>query len=381
MGLTKLFSGLSKHTDHNHHHHPTTPSSSHTTSNVQASPLDKYHTPHCNVSKPNAPLRIAIKIESPPLVLFGPVAECTGALFSGALVVDILPSDEPPLTSSSSQAPVTGPAMGSSSLDSDAELAAIASTMSISRLSQQQLTHDYVQIKKVQLALIQIVEYGKPFLTNSSTLCSCPNCTTKITELARWDVLTKPTAFAKGTNHGYPFTHLVPGDLPPTSVLSNHHTSIRYELVCITDYITTGTHTTDTINLALPIMIRRSILRGPDRNSLRVFPPTSVTATAVVPNVTYPKSTFPVEIRMDNVSNKDRRWRMRKLNWRIEESCKVMVQHCDEHNLKFETTVANLKKSQREVNINNKFNDNNSRCLVSPLKPTSLLVNHEFLQN
>lgn len=81
----------------------------------------------------------------------------------------------------------------------------------------------------------------------------------------------------------------------------------------------------------MPIAVTRSIPRGPDKNSLRVFPPTELTAAAVLPNVVYPKSTFPLEMKLDGVSSGDRRWRMRKLSWRIEETTRVKAHACPVH--------------------------------------------------
>ncbi|ODQ47741.1 hypothetical protein PICMEDRAFT_21011, partial [Pichia membranifaciens NRRL Y-2026] len=204
-------------------------------------------------------------------------------------------------------------------------------------------------VKKVSLHLIQTVKYGKPFVPESSTLQNCAGCTKRVTELAHWDILSKKTAFAKGSSHSCPFSHVIPGSIPPTTILSNFNTSIKYELICLATFVDPKTGKDQLINLAQPIKISRSILREQDRNSTRIFPPTDVTSTAVIPNVVYPRSSFPVEIRMDHVSTPKRRWRMRKLNWRLEECVCVRANHCDSHNEKFSSVYQTMKKQKKSV--------------------------------
>ncbi|GMF44515.1 unnamed protein product [[Candida] boidinii] len=163
----------------------------------------------------------------------------------------------------------------------------IAPTISVSALTKDQLLNDYVELQSVTLSLIQIVTYGKPFVINSSTIQQCQDCNIKTTELATWNVLKKPTAFAKSSSHAYPFSYLIPGNLPPTTSLVNANTSIKYELICKCYYKDTRSKRkfNELINISLPIIIRRSILRSNDRNSIRLFPPTEVTSQAVIPNI------------------------------------------------------------------------------------------------
>ncbi|KAG7918024.1 hypothetical protein KL905_004103 [Ogataea polymorpha] len=289
---------------------------------------DPYHTDIINKANPLAGLKLSIQIESPPLMLYGPPEHSSGAIFSGLVILDVFPDQ-----------------IGQPQNEGIVSTQSIQSTISLSTAATN-IRQNYAEVKEVVLSFIQIIDYGKPFVAGSTTIDSCGECRRKITELAHWDVLSRPTGFAKGSSHAFPFSHLVPGTLPATSVLSNSLTSIRYELVCKARFINKQGRP-DHINIALPVMIRRSILRGQDRNSLRVFPPTEVTATAVIPNVAYPKSTFPVEIRMDNVCSPERRWRMRKLNWKLEEIIRVRANHCVNHQDKYATTVENTKRARR----------------------------------
>ncbi|CAL1185022.1 unnamed protein product [Candida parapsilosis] len=241
---------------------------------------------------------LSIALESPPIILYGSPSESTGSIISGLL-----------------------------------------------RL----ITTKEIELERVTLTLKQSMRYTKPFvIPNSSTIANCVDCTHKTEELARWDVLTSRFKFVPG-NHAYPFSHLLPGSLPPTSKLgsSSSRSYIKYDL--IVEVI--ATDASQNKKLILPINISRSTLRGPDRNSLRVFPPTEVTANAVLPNVVYPKSTFPVELKLDNLvsASQNRRWRMRKLAWRIEENIKVKAHVCEKHEGKLESLEKSYKKSPLKI--------------------------------
>lgn len=320
--FTKLFSSLSsKKTNSNS---PLQPAATNTASSLS---YDEYHTPQCNKPDPNRPILITVAVESPPLMLFGPPSTSSGAFFSGTFILDIFLNKQH-----------NAGAKNEPSLEP---------MMSVSQLSVDQIKDNYIIMKNVTLYFIQTVRYGKPFVPNSATLNGCGDCNKKITELARWEILGKKTAFAKGSSHSCPFSYILPGSLPPSTSLSNTNTTINYELICKATYIDPVSKKEKLVNLSQPLKIYRSILREQDRNSTRVFPPTDVTATAVIPNVIYPRSTFPVEIRMDHVATPRRRWRMRKLNWRLEECVCVKTNHCSNHNEKFKE-VYNLTKKQKK---------------------------------
>lgn len=293
--------------------------------------IDFYHTTNCNVVNPNHPIKVTVAVETPPLILYSNPSESSGAFFSGTFILDIFldsKSKNPNLVNKNKLEPM----------------------MSISKLSNNQLIDDYVILKNVSIYLIQVTKYGKPFLPNSNTLQSCKDCRKKTVELARWEILTKKTAFVKGSSHSCPFSHVIPGNIPPTTILSNINTSIKYELIAKVTYLDKD-NKSNIINLSQPLMITRSFLREQDKNSTRIFPPTDVSSTAVIPNVIYPRSTFPVEIRMDNVSTPKRRWRMKKLNWRVEETVCVKSNHCDLHTEKFNQTIEITKNQKKSAKI------------------------------
>jgi hypothetical protein len=156
--------------------------------------------------------------------------------------------------------------------------------------------------------------------------------------------------------HSYPFSHLLPGALPATTALgSSGITSIKYELVAVASYNNHSNHQT-MVKVVLPLNISRSVLRGPDRNSLRVFPPTDVTATAVLPNVIHPKSSFALELKLDGVSANDRRWRMRRIGWRIEEHVKIKANACMNHKTKLRVIEEHYRKNPALTKSNIKRN-------------------------
>ncbi|RCK63300.1 Protein LDB19 [Candida viswanathii] len=259
---------------------------------------------------------LSIKIESPPIILYGNPQESTGSIISGILKLEN------------------------------------AETM---------------DLENVTLALVQTMKYTKPFvLPNSSSVASCKDCTVRINELARWDVLTANATFPPG-EHAYPFSHLLPGSLPPSSKLgsSHSHSFIKYELKAVG-----RTAEGETKELVLPVNIARLVIRGPDRNSVRIFPPTEVTARAVLPNVIYPKATFPIELKIDNVvsASKQRRWRMRKLSWRIEENIKVKAHTCEKHAAKLQTTEKAYKKA-------NSSKSNSKRLSSSSMHHSTVTTN------
>lgn len=276
-------------------------STSSTRSVNMKSPLSPQDTKKLNYN-------LSIHIESPPIILYGNPQESTGSIISGIL-----------------------------------------------RLENVAL----IDLNKVTLSLIQTMKYTKPFiLPHSNSISTCDDCKVRTNELARWDVLTIRATFPPG-EHAYPFSHLLPGSLPPSSKLgsNNSHSFIKYELKAIGETVDG-----ETKELILPVNIARLVIRGPDRNSMRIFPPTEVTAKAVLPNVIYPKATFPIELKIDNVvsSSRQRRWRMRKLTWRIEENIKVKAHTCDKHVTKLETAEKAYKKS----NVNSKSNSKNSSSAI-----------------
>ncbi|KAH3680820.1 hypothetical protein WICMUC_000171 [Wickerhamomyces mucosus] len=371
--------------NHHHHHnhnnknnnenHSTT---SHSSSllNSKSSSSTSLHTIHSK-----HPFDLSIDLESPPIILYGPANESTGSLISGQLSLKIsknllkdqkisnFNSNSNSITTSISNTPTIRPPnkRTNSANAIHKSLTQTLSNLNISNHHSHSHSHnsiensdvlipkvmmnikDHLLITSVILTLEQQVHYSKPFLPPSNTLINCSNCKNKITELARWDIMSQPHSLPLG-DHSYPFSHLLPGNLPATSTLgSSNLTTIKYQLIAKVKY-NFNNHNLEA-KIVLPLNISRSILRGADRNSLRVFPPTDVTATAVLPNVIHPKSSFTLELRLDGVTNGDRRWRMRRVGWRIEETVKLKIHSCEFHKTKLKVLEDYTKKNQNKQPI------------------------------
>lgn len=254
--------------------------------------------------KPRAPpppppqIQMSFNIESPPLVLYGSPRESTGALLSGLFQLHVLNSS--------------------------------------------------VAMKKAHLAVVQKVTSKKQIPTNPHSTNShhhtphqCKECAVSTTELARWDVLPNSTTLPKQT-HGYPFSHLLPGSLPASA--NNSLFSVEYFLVAEAQFEDSALQPQI---LSKPLKISRSIVRSADRNSVRVFPPTALTASVSIPSVVYPNSQFSFEMALDGISlgsgntnNGKTRWRMRKINWRVDEVMKMKPHTCKTHNPNGDKAVA-----------------------------------------
>jgi len=153
----------------------------------------------------------------------------------------------------------------------------------------------------------------------------CQDCSTKVTNLQEWKFLGDPHHIAKG-ERSYPFSYLFPGHLAASTVTAL--ASIRYQL-----YAHGKTSSGQIVKATREISIARAILAGPDRHSLRIFPPTALSAALVLPSVVHRGGQFPIEMRLDGIVHKENltRWRLRKLSWRIDEHSKVLSQPCKAH--------------------------------------------------
>ena len=165
-------------------------------------------------------------------------------------------------------------------------------------------------------------------MTKKPVAKDCTDCSTKSTILFTWTFLSEPKKFEAGT-HTFPFSYLLPGHLPATS---------RSDLGTV-DYVLDASSVTemaDTITVSRTLVVQRALMPGMDKTSIRIFPPTNLTATVVLPSVIHPIGQFPVQMRLtgivdNSLKNLQRRWRIRKMNWRIEEHGKIISPACPKH--------------------------------------------------
>ena len=217
------------------------------------------------------PAELDLIVESPPLVMYRAPEHSSGALFSAKLKVKVPAAD--------------------------------------------------VTLQSLNMRLVSVTTYKKPFVAN------CPGCAKQEMELQRWAFLKEPIKLAAG-EHYYPFSKLFPGNLPPTTNGVNQH--IEYRLYAIAQ-LSSGNE----FRLDWPITLTRALTAGQDRESTRIFPPTEVTMGITMNPTIHPVSDVPFTMRLTNlVEKKDKhqlRWRLARIQWRIEEYENVVSPPCSEH--------------------------------------------------
>ncbi|MCJ1298965.1 hypothetical protein MMC08_001756 [Hypocenomyce scalaris] len=217
------------------------------------------------------PAKMNIEMESPPLVFYGNVTQSTGALLSGQLNLTVTDSE--------------------------------------------------VKLQTFEMHMLAICTTKKPVEK------SCPECATKSSEVYKWTFLNEPVVFKKGT-HSFPFSYLMPGRYPATS--NGALGTIEYALSA-----RAVTSLSDNITFTRPLKVQRALPLGNDKSSIRVFPPTNLTATVGLPPIIHPIGAFPVQMRIDGCVDRGKdtqtRWRIRKMNWRIDEHSKIISAACAKH--------------------------------------------------
>ncbi|KAH0547527.1 hypothetical protein FGG08_000252 [Glutinoglossum americanum] len=256
------------------------------TGEVRQSGRSSFDRSHCDRGRPSTSskssgakgsnkrtqTRIGIDIESPPLVLYGNASNSSGALLSGRLKL---------------------------------------------------MVAEYqVQIDRVRMSLLAKVSARKPVSSH------CSDCATKVSELNVWNFLTGGALLRSGI-HDYPFSYLVQGHLPATTHGSLG--SIEYYLSVIAT-----TLTGDEIKYEHPIKIQRALHPGSERTSVRIFPPTCLTASVILPSMVHPIGEFPIHFRLEGIVHKQKhtRWKLRKVSWRIEEHFSMISPACQRHSAK-----------------------------------------------
>lgn len=224
--------------------------------------------------EPAAPTaKLDVLVESPPLVCYGSPANSTGALFSGRLRVAI------------------------------SELAG------------------EVVLNQFDVRIVSKTTTRKPVSSH------CSGCVTRTDELTHMNFLADNLTLKAG-DHDFPFSYLFPGHLPASCDASLGR--VEYFVMAYAKS-TTG----EEFNLQMPLNVRRALLPGNDKSSIRIFPPTNLTGRVVLPSVVHPIGQFPIEMTLSGVVDKgdetQTRWRLRKMMWRIEEHQKIVSTACQKH--------------------------------------------------
>lgn len=220
------------------------------------------------------PAKLDALIESPPLVFYGQPSASTGALLSGQLRLKI--------------------------------------------------TNENMAIEKFKMRLVVDVCRKKPFHNH------CHDCQHQSTDITAWDFLQGPATFRRG-EHLFPFSILLPGHLPAT--MKGNLSTIDYVLKAI---ITPKTG--EPIKMNRILNVKRSIIPSDvPRQSIRIFPPTNLTAHVELPPVIHPIGESNVSFRLDGVikrnteTNTQTHWKLKRMTWRLDETQKVVSPACAKH--------------------------------------------------
>ncbi|KLJ09416.1 hypothetical protein EMPG_15186 [Blastomyces silverae] len=237
------------------------------------------------------PVNLDITIESPPLVLYGSPSRSTGALMSGRLLLSV----------------------------SDVQ--------------------GQITLKALRMCLTRKVSTKRPVSKD------CPACKSQTEELTSWEFLTEP-AYLKSGIHDYPFSYLFAGNLQATTQGSLGAVSYNLSAYAVT---TSG----EELCLNRPIKIKRAVMPGPDKSSMRIFPPTNLMGRAILPSVVHPIGNFPIQFTLCGVVERKEeghiRWRLRKTMWRIEEHQRIVSHVCPKHTHKVAEGKGILHQSTRII--------------------------------
>lgn len=176
-----------------------------------------------------------------------------------------------------------------------------------------------LDLEQVKMELIAHISTRRPIHPN------CKACKSRQTIMKTWNFFEHSTTLPHGT-HLYPFSYLFSGSLPATT--SSALASIDYELVA-TIYPRVGQYKAMVANR--PLKLGRSILPGLDKTSQRVFPPTTLNAILTMPNICNPGSHFMGSLAFTGIQVEGKRWKLKKVNWRIDENAKAISPACKAH--------------------------------------------------
>ena len=223
---------------------------------------------------PTCPGKFEVIIESPPLCFLNAAQHSTGALLSGRLKLKV---EDPTGT---------------------------------------------VTIQKFTMVLRLAINTKKPIGKD------CADCRDRYEEIFNWSFLTEPKKFQRDEDNQFPFSHLLKGSLPATTTASLG--ALKYQL-----FAQATTSHGETIDIIHPLVIQRAIHPGPDKTSIRIFPPTNLTGRVVLPSVVHPIGTFPIQMNLsgvvENRKESQTRWRVNKLMWRVEEQTSIVSVACPKH--------------------------------------------------
>ncbi|KAL8833344.1 MAG: hypothetical protein Q9170_004333 [Blastenia crenularia] len=164
-------------------------------------------------------------------------------------------------------------------------------------------------------------------VTKKPVAKDCPDCRNKSSVINSWHFITEPTTYSHGT-YQLPFSYLLPGHLPATTKSSLANIAYTLDVTAVTTLA-------ENITYHYPLRVQRALQPGPEKQSVRVFPPTNLTVNVIHAPIIHPIGSFVVQFRLNGVVNKEKdvetRWRIRKLDWRIDENIRNVSPACPKH--------------------------------------------------
>lgn len=282
-----------------------------------------------------APATLAFVVESPPVLFYLDPERSTGALVSGQVVIDV--------------------------------------------------KEELLEVNSVAASVTKTVVHKKPFQSH------CDDCTAHEEELQHWTLVAQPLLLSRGELtlfffylsfplhlalpmsasvshpanthvffclglHKFPFTGILEGHLPITT--ETNLVSISYELRATT-LVSRHPVTPDGPGIPIfhsePLQVRRSLPEtDAPHNSVRVFPPTNIRASAQYQQVLYPSGRNNLTMALDGLTTKLVQedsvecWRLKKASWRLEESIKAVSNACARH----ATPLTDPAQAEAETNRN-----------------------------
>ncbi|KAF1815742.1 hypothetical protein P152DRAFT_195533 [Eremomyces bilateralis CBS 781.70] len=265
--------------------------------------------PHQQEDPKHSSLALKLFVESPPLVSYGAPEQSTGALFSGQIELTVY--------------------------------------------------DELVEIESFDVTVESVTEFKKPVSSH------CKECATKVEELTKFSLIPEGHSslkLARG-KHSFPASYLFAGYLPTTCRTSL--CSIIYRLTAIAvpkpslvpppskARSPTSSPTLQPSLRPVPatlsheLHLSRAILPTATNShlSVRVFPPTALTARITHPTIIYPIGSIPISLTLTKISTLTNplrapasslvptvpihlRWRLRKFFWRLEQTVRSTSPPC-----------------------------------------------------
>ncbi|KOS21035.1 Uncharacterized protein ESCO_004368 [Escovopsis weberi] len=208
---------------------------------------------------------------------------------------------------------------------------------------------DLLRVESFAARLDLVVTQKKPFSS------SCSDCQTQTTTIQRWEFLSHLTSLGNGKHH-FPFSVHLGGHFPAS--MNTPLVSIAYVIKAeaIISASTTdlkaaahGTDATTCLAFERTLDVKRSL---PEpiypHNSVRVFPPTNIKATANYMSTLDPNRSNNLTLKLDGLMTHNEKfgtvdlWRLKKLTWKLEETIKTMAPPCKNHEHELDT-IAELE--------------------------------------